>query len=260
MTGHPTGPGDRFRQGPGDRSRQGPEDGSRQGPGDLPAAASATQDWRAWHDGYDVPDSLLARRLAVVQDRIRLALDSCPPGPLLAVSICAGQGRDLLAVLASHPRGHDVRARLVELDPRNAAIARDAAQAAGLGEVEVMVGDAALTDYYVHLVPADLVLACGIFGNVTMADIERTIAFLGCMTATGGTAVWTRHRRETDLIPQLCRWFELAGFELEWVSAPGEGYGVGAHRFAATPRPLEPGASMFTFVGRERLRELERRG
>ena len=172
--------------------------GRAAGPGDTPAAGSATKDWRAWHDGYDVPDSLLARRLAVVRGRIRLALDSCPPGPLQAVSICAGQGRDLLAVLASHPRGQDVRARLVELDPRNAAIARDAAQAAGLGGVEVVVGDAARTGHYLPLVPADLVLACGIFGNVTAADIERTIAFLGCMTAT-------RWHRAVDPAPPRAR-------------------------------------------------------
>jgi hypothetical protein len=32
------------------------------------------------------------------------------------ISLCAGQGRDLLGVLADHPRREDVRARLVELD------------------------------------------------------------------------------------------------------------------------------------------------
>jgi hypothetical protein len=215
------------------------------------------RDWRAWHDGYDVPGSLLARRLAAVQERIRVVLDSCPPGPLRAVSICAGQGRDLLGVLATHPRGRDVTARLVELDPRNAAIARAAAHAAGLSGVEVVAGDASLTDQYTGLVPAHLVLACGVFGNITPADIERTVIFLGCMTATGGTAIWTRHRREPDLIPQLCRWFERRGFELVWVSDPGAGYGVAAHRFTAAPAPLEPGASMFTFVGRDRPRAPE---
>jgi hypothetical protein len=227
--------------------------------GQASADASA-RDWRAWHDGYDVPGSLLARRLAAVQERIRAALGSCPPGPVRAVSICAGQGRDLLGVLAAHPRGRDVTARLVELDPGNAAVARAAAQAAGLGGVEVVVGDASRTDHYTGLVPAHLVLACGIFGNVTRADIERTVTFLGCMTATGGTAIWTRHRREPDVIPQLCGWFERCGFELDWVSDPGADYGVGAHRFTGTPAPLEPGASMFTFVGRERVRELERGG
>ncbi len=68
--------------------------------------------------------------------------------------------------------------------------------------------------------------------------------------------IWTRHRREPDLVPQLCRWFERCGFELEWVSDPGAGFGAGAHRFAGTPAPLEPGARMFTFIGRDRLREL----
>ena len=105
-------------------------------------------DWHAWHDGYDEPGTRLARRLAAVQDQIRVALDAAPPGPLHAVSLCAGQGRDLIGVLARHPRGADVTARLVELDPRNAAAARDAAAAAGLPGVEAVTADAALTDQY----------------------------------------------------------------------------------------------------------------
>src|SRR5450631_4867626 len=105
----------------------------------------AERDWRAWHDDYDVPGSSLARRLAAVQGRIREALDQAPPGPLRAVSMCAGQGRDLIGVLASHPRGREVTARLVELDPHNAAAARAAAAAAsGLSAVEVVTADAAL--------------------------------------------------------------------------------------------------------------------
>ncbi len=213
------------------------------------------QDWHAWHDGYDVPDSILARRLVVVQQRIRDALGSVPPGPLLVISICAGQGRDLLGVLASHPRGRDAAVRMVELDRRNAAIARGAAKAAGLDGVEVVVGDASYTDHYAGMVPADLVLACGIFGNINARDIERTAGFLGCMCKTGGTVLWTRHRREPDLIPELCGWLERDGFERTWLSAPTEDYGVGAHRFTGAPRPLAPGVSMFTFTRRERPRE-----
>jgi hypothetical protein len=38
----------------------------------------------------------------------------------------AGQERDLLPVLAEHPRPVDVTARLVELDPRNVRLARHA--------------------------------------------------------------------------------------------------------------------------------------
>ncbi len=90
--------------------------------------ASVTErDWYAWHRDYDEPDTALARRLAAVQDQIRAALDAAPPGPLHAVSLCAGQGRDLIGVLARHPRRDDVTARLVELDPRNTAAARGTA-------------------------------------------------------------------------------------------------------------------------------------
>ena len=95
-------------------------------------------DWHAWHDDYDKPGTPLARRLAAVQDRIRVALDAAPPGPLHAISLCAGQGRDLIGVLARHSRRDDVTARLVEIDPRNADPARDAAEAAGLPGVEVV--------------------------------------------------------------------------------------------------------------------------
>jgi hypothetical protein len=80
------------------------------------------------------------------------------------------------------------------------------------------------------------------------------------MCTTGSIEIWTRHRRGPDLIPGLCRSFERIGFEVEWLSDPGEDYGAGSHRFTATPRTLEPGASMFTFAGGKRLRELGNSG
>src|SRR2546429_389313 len=61
-------------------------------------------DWSEWHRAYDEPGSNLSQRLRIVQARIREVLDAAPPGPITAVSICAGQGRDLLEVLAVHPR------------------------------------------------------------------------------------------------------------------------------------------------------------
>ena len=74
-----------------------------------------SRDWREWHTAYD-GDTPLTQRLAIVQARIADALDAAPPGPIRVISMCAGQGRDLLGVLADHPRRADVRARLVELD------------------------------------------------------------------------------------------------------------------------------------------------
>ena len=58
---------------------------------------------------------------------LRVALDGAPPGELRVVSMCAGQGRDVIGVLSQHPRRSDVRARLVERDERNVAVALDSA-------------------------------------------------------------------------------------------------------------------------------------
>jgi hypothetical protein len=214
--------------------------------------STAGRDWHAWHDAYDDPGSSLARRLAVVRARIADTLDTAPPGPLRAVSMCAGQGRDLIPVLASHPRGPDVTARLVELDPALAATARRSAADAGLTGVEVVTGDASLTGAYAGQVPADLVLACGVFGNISDSDIRRTVGCCAQLCATGGITLWTRKRTPPDLVPHICDWFGQEGFELNWLSDPAAGLGVGVHRFTAQPRPLAPGLRMFSFTGATR--------
>ncbi|MGK5738886.1 class I SAM-dependent methyltransferase family protein [Micromonospora sp. URMC 103] len=209
-----------------------------------------TRDWYAWHDDYDRAGSSLARRLTEVRRHVRDALDRAPAGPLRVISLCAGQGRDLIPVLATHPRREDVTARLVERDPRNAEIATAAARDAGLGGVQVLVGDAARTDAYADLAPADLVLVCGVFGNVSDGDIHATVRHCAALCATGGTVLWTRHRRAPDLVPAICRWFEEEGFVPVAVTTPADGVGVGVHRFLGRPRPLPAGVRMFEFVER----------
>jgi hypothetical protein len=205
-------------------------------------------DWHRWHQAYDDPASTLARRLPAVRGQIGEALAAAPPGPVRLIGMCAGQGRDVMPVLAAHPRRGEVSARLVELDPDLAAVARASAAAAGLAGVEVVTGDAGVTSAYTGMVPADIVLACGVFGNISEADIEFTIGCCAGLCAVGGTVVWTRGRTEPDLVPQICRWFGERGFELCWVSEPAAGYGVGMHRFTGPPRPLPENARMFSFL------------
>lgn len=208
-----------------------------------------SEDWFGWHDRYDRPDSMLSRRLALVQEQVTQALDRAPDGPVRAISMCAGQGRDLLGVLEDHPRRSSVSARLVELDPRNASEARARASAAGLSGVDVVTGDAASVAHYVDYVPADVVLVCGVFGNISLTDVQRTVGFCSQLCATGGTVIWTRSRwRDPDTVQRICDWFEACGFERLWVSDPDFPLGVGAHRFTGVPAPVDPAATMFTFT------------
>jgi hypothetical protein len=214
-------------------------------------------DWNSWHEQYEVADSALARRLWVVRARIVEALAEAPAGELKVISLCAGDGRDLLGVLPGHPRREDVRALLVELDPRLSEAGRARAADAGLRGVEVRTGDASLVDHYAELAPAELVLACGVFGNITEADIRRTIGALTQLCAAGGTVIWTRHRRSPDRVPRICEWFEAAGFERRWLSDASEAAGVGVHRFLGEPQPLTRGSRIFEFLGSEALRRAE---
>ena len=204
-------------------------------------------EWVTWHKGYR-PGSPLAQRLAVVQDLIRSALDGRAPGPIRVISMCAGDGRDLLGVLEEHPRCGDVQARLVELDPELAAHARDRA-ARTSPHVEVVNADASMTSAYANAVPADIVMVCGVFGNVTDEDIEHTVRQLPTLCAPGATVIWTRGTFEPDLTPTIRAWFEASGFaELAFVAIPNTTAGVGAARLVASPRAFEPGVRLFTFL------------
>jgi hypothetical protein len=211
--------------------------------------AGRPRDWADWHRPYDDPDSALSGRLRRVQAHLTVLLDRQPAGLVPLISMCAGQGRDVIGVLAGHPRRADVRARLVELDPRNAGHARDAAAAAGLDGVEVITADAGITSAYAGAVPAAIVLAVGIFGNVSDADIAGTVAALPGLCAPGAGVIWTRHTRPPDLTPAVRDWFREAGFAEEaWEQPPGTAQGIGRHRLAAPPRPLAPGARLFRFA------------
>lgn len=204
-------------------------------------------DWAAWHAPYDDPDSPLSQRLRVVRSQVALALDRAPAGPVRLLSLCAGQGADVLPLLEVHPRGGDVRGRLVELDGRNVEVARSRAPR----EVEVVQGDAGRTDACAGAVPADLLLLCGIFGNVSDDDVERTVAAVPQLCAKSATVVWTRSTHAPDLTPAVRRWFARAGVvETAFVTEGPDGWSVGAGTFAGDPEPLVAGRRLFSFTTR----------
>lgn len=101
-------------------------------------------------------------------------------------------------------------------------------------QVEVRQADAAQSDVYAHAVPTDLVLLCGIFGNVSDADVRATIEAAPELCAPGAEVVWTRHRHDPDLTPSIRGWFADAGFEeVAFVAPEGEHWSVGIHRLVA---------------------------
>jgi hypothetical protein len=203
----------------------------------------------AWHGGYDDERSELSQRLRIVRRCIRCWMDERPLGSLAALSVCAGQGHDLLGVLATRGDAARVRATLLEHDERNVRAARTAITTAGLQNVIVRQVDAGDLQAYAGAVPADLVLMAGVFGNISDADVRRTIAALSQLCAPDATVIWTRTRREPDLTPRMRRWLQQAGLvEHAFHAPPGVLYSVGVHRFIGVPQPLVASGTLFRFL------------
>jgi hypothetical protein len=216
---------------------------------DVSDAASSA--WVRWHADYDDPGSDLRQRLAVVQMRVGQAIDAAAPGRISLISACAGQGRDVIGSLKGHPRAGDVRALLVELEAHNVDVARSRATVAGLAGVTIVRGDASVTSAYRDAVPADVLLLCGIFGNISPGDVRSTVAAASSLCAPGAIVVWTRHRRDPDQTPWIRSLFSDAGFDELAFDSPGEDrFAVGTHRLIADPLPYDDGLKMFTFLER----------
>lgn len=209
-----------------------------------------TTHWQAWHRAYADPVSDLSRRRRSVQRQIEAWLDGRPGERLRVVSACSGDGRDLLEVLARRPDAGRVSALLLELDEGLSADAEEYAATERVERVDVRREDAGLTDSYADAVPADLVMMCGVFGNVTDADLRATIGLLPRLCAAAATVIWTRGAFSSgDLTPAIRGWFAETGFDEIAFDAPVDaGYRVGAHRLAAAPQPWEPGRTLFTFT------------
>jgi hypothetical protein len=209
----------------------------------------APRDWIEWHRAYADANSALTRRLAIVQAQVARVLEQRGDAPTRVLSMCSGEGRDLLEPIARLGVGDRVRGRLVELDPTLAGRARDGIAAAGLTGLEVREGDAGITSAYVGAAPADLVLACGVFGNISDDDIRRTVGALPALCAEGATVIWTRHRRPPDLTPAIRRWFRAAGFRHEgFIRVPDSPSSVGVERFTGISEPLPAAVRLFEFV------------
>jgi Putative methyltransferase len=213
-----------------------------------------TRDWIAWHRGYDDPESSLGRRLREVQSSIGQAVRQIDaverPAELRVISLCAGDGRDLLPVLANH---REVRARalLIELDLRLAEAARRRAEQLTLAGVEVRCADAGDTAACAGVAPAHLVLACGVFGNITADDGRRTVTALRHLTSPGGFVIWTRGRGTTrDPSTDIRAKFSSEGFvERAFIAPEDAQFRVGVEQLSpASALPYRRSIKMFSFA------------
>jgi hypothetical protein len=206
--------------------------------------------WLDWHLAYDDPSSPLARRLEAVRRCVDVALERTRCQEPRLLSLCAGDGRDVIPVLAKRGIAFPCPALLVEQDDDLARRATAAAATAGLVDLEVRCADASDPATFADHVPADVLLLCGIFGNVAPADVETVIAALPMLLADHGFVIWTRGASDPDMRPQIREWFVGAGWnELSFDGSP-EPFGVGLNQMArpTTETPQALPNPLFTFL------------
>lgn len=214
-------------------------------------------DWNEWYKQYDSFPSLQAR-LRIVCEQIVATLDACPPGPIRIVSICAGDGRDVIEAVRSHPRRPEVNALLLDNHTESIARGQAAAEQAGLKQqFHFIEADASRAGNYAGAVPADLVLLSGFLGHLRHEDIPGLIASLPMFCRTGGWTIWNRHlvmHQGREQVPAIRELFRRTKFEEDHfeITAP-DGFAVGRNRFAGQAKPLEPARVLFDFVGLDRL-------
>ena len=210
------------------------------------------RDWFEWHDLYQT-EPKLQQRLQIVREYISRAIDASPAGIVRVVSACAGDGRDLLETLSNHPRTKDVRARLVELNLQLAERGRAAVESAGLTKkIEFVNNDATYSSNYTGAVPADIIIVCGIFGNLPdEAELKRLIENLSFLAKTGSFAIWTRGHTDgishSDTVRQVFRAAEFEEVDFKLTST-GD-MGVGIHRYLGEGLPLPQDQQLFVFSG-----------
>ena len=210
------------------------------------------KDWFEWHDLYNT-EAKLQQRLQIVREYISYSLDASPPGIIRVVSVCAGDGRDLLGSLENHPRAKDVHARLVELNPQLVERGRATIESLGLAkQIELINGDATIADNYVGAVPADIVIVCGVFGNLAdEAELNRLLTNLSFLSKQGAFVLWTRgHSNGIPYSETVRKFLRSAGFEeVNFKLTATEDMGVGIHRYKGENVAAPKEQQLFAFSG-----------
>jgi hypothetical protein len=154
-------------------------------------------DWYKWHEAYDSSPTLQAR-LRLARTHITQALEAVPYFKIQLVSVCAGDGRDVIGALINNPRRFQISASLVEINPALVGQGNAALEQYGLkSQVQFLEADATLAATYESIAPVDVLVVCGVFGNVRDSSLESMIRNLACLCRSKAMMVWTRSVGQT---------------------------------------------------------------
>src|SRR5262249_33753032 len=123
-------------------------------------------------------------QLLAVRAQIAAAAAKAPGTSVHLVSLCAGDGRDVIGTFAAADARQDMHATLIEAHPALVTRGQAAVEQLGLTRrITFRCADATHSSTYVDLRPAQILVLSGIFGNLTARDVQRLIAVLPSLCA-----------------------------------------------------------------------------
>jgi hypothetical protein len=190
------------------------------------------------------------RRLRVVQEHLAECLDVAPPGAVKVLSMCAGDGRDVIGVVQSHPRRNDVSAWLVELNRQSVDLGLHYTTHAGLEKSLRFVNeDATVYTTYKYIAPADIVLVCGVWGHVPPPERGGLVQAAAALTRAGGSVIWTRGvSKGMSRFDEIDSLFAEPAWEKVRVSFTADkSWAVATHRYRGPAQELPADGQIFHF-------------
>ena len=208
-------------------------------------------DWNAWHHKYNT-DTELNARLSQVKICIDEALRALPPGKVNVISLCSGDGRDLIELLPTHARRADVSGWLLECHESLVETAQQAIHQQGLKTtLHACVADATDARSYATIPPAHLIILAGVFGSVETDEIPRLLRNLQILCAPAAYVVWTQNlyteegQHRSVILRQALNTQSFTSVKL--LTTPQQRYHIGLHQYHGKPVNLPLDDRLFTF-------------
>jgi hypothetical protein len=209
-------------------------------------------DWWEWHKEYSVADSYPSLRREAVSYHTARALCIAPAGPIRVMSVCAGQGLDIISGFVGDAHTANVDCVFLEYDPRNALEAASNLSVVGLRSYEVRVCDAGLCDSYAGSGRANIMYLVGLISHLSDAEISSLIAAIPNLCSQGAQVIWTVPKSNPEVVHMATSKLMEAKFDQVLRTDIGSVGMVVTSQFMGVPQSrLEAGSRIFTFGSRD---------
>ena len=182
-----------------------------------------------WHLNHNDMNSTPYKRNKDEQNLIKTCLNSIKNNVNI-ISICSGQARDILPILAGKKDNNKINTYLIDTDLECLEYADNYAKENKIPNVHLINKNAGLRETYNDIPQADIIIICGVFGHLSLLDIKSTISFIKHLLNENGFVIWSRHKFDNDISEDIKNIFKELNFnELAFVSPEDEPYTLGLH-------------------------------